>query len=429
MRFDARWSGLLLVAVLAPAMAASQFLRHSLGVTGTAIAAEIGFRSAELGILGGAFYLSFAATQIPLGAAIDSFGPRRTLLASIAVAIAGVLLFAVGSSFTVLVAARLVMGVGCASFLMAPMVLYTRWFPPRLFSTLAGITLGLSMGGTLLATAPLALATRSFGWRPAFWFVAVVLAGFAVLVWFIVRDAPPGHAPQRRPAREADGLAGFRANLGGLGKVFARPGLWRILAMMAVATSTFATLLGLWADPYLRDVQGLSADSRGAVLLAMGVAQLAGLFFWGMSERWIGSRKRSVMAAAAATAAILLVLAVAPLPALAVSVLLIVFGFVSGYVPLLLAQGRDLFPDAEVGRGMTVLNTGLMGGVFVMQAISGGVMALWRAEMGGSGLAAPEAAYRSLFALIATAILAALWGYRRHRDKIRGDADWPFAEG
>ena len=72
-----------------------------------------------------------------------------------------------------LVIARALLGFGTASFLMAPFALYARWFPPERFSTLAGIQLGLGSLGALLATAPLAFATASVGWRVTFLGVGV----------------------------------------------------------------------------------------------------------------------------------------------------------------------------------------------------------------------------------------------------------------
>jgi hypothetical protein len=52
------------------------------------------------------------------------------------------------------------MGMGCSSLLMAPLTIYTRWFPGRWFATFTGIQLGVGTLGTLLATAPLAYASE-----------------------------------------------------------------------------------------------------------------------------------------------------------------------------------------------------------------------------------------------------------------------------
>src|SRR6185503_5464420 len=104
-----------------------------------------------------------------------------------------------------LVAARAMLGFGTASFLMAPVALYARWFPPERFSTFAGIQLGLGSLGAIFATAPLAYATAGFGWRTTFLGVGVCATAIGVLIWLIVTDDPPGvkSSPRRETLRES----------------------------------------------------------------------------------------------------------------------------------------------------------------------------------------------------------------------------------
>ncbi len=45
---------------------------------------ELGLSAGDLGKLGGAYFLGFAAMQFPLGSALDRLGPRRALLACLA---------------------------------------------------------------------------------------------------------------------------------------------------------------------------------------------------------------------------------------------------------------------------------------------------------------------------------------------------------
>ena len=82
------------------------------------------------------------------------------MLVSIGFTVLGCVLFAMAHDAGGLVAARALLGFGTASFLMAPVALYARWFPPERFSTFAGIQLGLGSLGAIFATAPLAYRHR-----------------------------------------------------------------------------------------------------------------------------------------------------------------------------------------------------------------------------------------------------------------------------
>ena len=72
-------------AVIFGAFAFTYFLSALLrAVTATlapVFSAELGLRASDLGLLAGAYFLGFASMQLPLGTALDRYGPRRTLLA------------------------------------------------------------------------------------------------------------------------------------------------------------------------------------------------------------------------------------------------------------------------------------------------------------------------------------------------------------
>jgi sugar phosphate permease len=71
------------VATLGILYIVSQFLRNSVGVIAPDLADEIGLTPIELGFLSSIYFFVFAATQLPLGVALDRFGPKLCMLASI----------------------------------------------------------------------------------------------------------------------------------------------------------------------------------------------------------------------------------------------------------------------------------------------------------------------------------------------------------
>ena len=93
-------------------------------------------------------------------------------------------------------------------------------------------------------------------------------------------------------------------------------------------------------------------------------------------------------------------------------VLIVVFvllGFSTGMVSIVLAHGRSLVPPHLLGRTMTLLNIGTMGGGFVVQLVSGVVIDLFPTQGG----AYPLEAYRLVFGLQAGFILIAACGLFR----------------
>ena len=171
-----------LIAVLGASYVVSLFLRTSIGVIAPNLASDLALSGPQIALISSIFFFAFVAAQIPLGVAIDRYGPRRCMLVCAMVTIASTLLFAGTAGFAVLMLARILMGLGTSCFLMAPLALYARTFAPDRFSVLAGLQLGIGAAGGLLATAPLAYATAAFGWRGSFAIMAAAMAGVALLI-------------------------------------------------------------------------------------------------------------------------------------------------------------------------------------------------------------------------------------------------------
>jgi MFS family permease len=385
----------------------SQFLRNSVGVIAPDLAAEIGLSAAEIGTLSSAFFLSFAAVQIPLGMALDRFGPRRCLLVCTAIAVVGSVMFALAPSPVGLIVARALQGVGASASLVGPLAVYARRFPPERFATLAGLQVGLGTIGTLIATAPLAFSTMVIGWRGSFLVVAAITGVIGLVLAVTVKDDDE-EAPHGRPETLAQSASGLL-------EVLHTPSIGRLFVMNLVVYSSFASIIGLWGAPYLTHVYGYDLEERGSFLLIPVLAQIIGSLLWGPTDRLAGGHKLPVLLGASATTAALAYLAIAGTvaPPAALVAWFAAFGFLCAYGVVLIAHGKALFPLHLVGRALTVLNIGSMGGVFVVQIVSGFVIGLFPTAPDG---AYPLDAYRLVFGLQAAFILLGSLIYLGSRD-------------
>ena len=398
-------SAVVLVSICAGIYVVSQFLRNSIGVIAPDLAREVAISASQIGLLSSLFFLVFGAAQVPLGIAIDRFGPRACILGSVSLAVAGSLLFAMVATFPALLVARILMGLGCAALLVAPVTLYARWFRPEQFATLLGIHMAVGNLGTLIATAPLARATEAIGWRLPFVVIAGVVAVGAVLVALFVRDDPPGHAA----APLQDSLA---ESVRGVAEVIRTPSAVRLLIMHACSYAMYATILGLWGGPYLAHVHGYDLSQRGDMLLLLAGSQICGAFLWGLSDRWFGSYRVPTLIGALSTAGLLFVLALGLPTGSWLVVWFGLFGLCAAFTPTLMAHGKSLFPGRLTGRGITLMNFGTMGGVFVWQAVTGAVMDLFPTV----DRVYPSAAYGAVFAMLGGVMLVAVVIYARARD-------------
>jgi MFS family permease len=140
------------------------------------------------------------------------------------------------------------------------------------------------------------------------------------------------------------------------------------------------------------------------------IGQIVGVVLWGQADRISGNHKAFVLTGALATAAALALLAALgkPHPSILVA-WLAVFGLLPAFLPVLIAHGRSVLPPNLLGRGMTLFNIGSMGGVFVVQLVSGALIDLFPTPAG----AYPAEAYQLVFGAQAAAIVGASLLYLR----------------
>ena len=390
------WAGFVALTV---AYVLSQFYRAFLAVLAPVLAAEIGAGTDELAFAAGVWLAAFAALQLPVGYALDRFGPRRTACV-LGLAALGAAVFALARGPMAVTVAMALIGAGCAPALMMSLYIFARIFPPARFASLAGLLIGVSSIGNLAATTPMAWAVEAFGWRTCAWVLAAITAATTLAIVALVRD------PERAVAPEQDG-EGFLALL-------RTPAILLLVPLTFAHYAPVAGIRGLWVGPYLTETFQLDTIALGNVAFAMVVAMILGSFAYGPLDRLLKTRKGVLLGGNLALAAALLGLWAWPAAGLGLTIgLLCAVGFFGSSFPLMIAYGRSFFPHHLAGRGVTFLNFVAMGGAGITQIASGWIYA--------STAAGPENAadrYAAVFLFFGLLTLAGCAVYAFARDRL-----------
>src|SRR5262245_20640431 len=254
------------------------------------LTADLGLSAADLGLLTAVYFLVFAAAQIPCGILLDRHGPRTLLSGLLLLASAGALLFALADTLLGLLFGRALIGAGGALALMGGFKAIVLWFPPgRLASPNAGFVM-LGALGAVTATAPADLIVASVGWRGLF----AVLGALSALAALIIVAIVPDEA--RRPTPVA-----FAAPALSLLTIYRQRHFWRLAPLSSLGIGTSWSLQGLWAAPWLRDVDGLDRAGVVEVLSLMAIVVSASGLLLGLAAthvRRLGGKTEYVLVAA-----------------------------------------------------------------------------------------------------------------------------------
>ena len=374
----------------------SQFFRAFLAVLAPALGNDIGATPDDLADASGLWFLAFAVMQIPVGWALDTYGPRRTAAWLLLLGGGGgAALFAMATSTLHINIAMALIGVGCSPVLMASYYIFARDYPPAQFAVLASLMVGLGSVGNLVASYPMALAAETMGWRAALWGLAALSAFVALGSYMLVRDPAPVEAGQGGSLKE---LLRLRV-------------LWLIYPIIFFSYAISGALRGLWIGPYLADTFAASTSLIGTATLLMGIAMIVGTLAYGPVDRILTSRKWMIAGGTAITLACGVALVMMPTSSLWLSVALMCgIGFFGATYPVLMAHGRSFLPPHLIGRGVTMLNLFSIGGVGVLQFVSGRVYS--GTLEGGTA----NDAYVSVFTLFAVCVGLGLAIYLFSRD-------------
>ena len=341
---------------LVAAYVLSQFYRAFLAVLAPVLQTDIGAGPEDLALASGIWFLTFALMQIPVGAALDSIGPRRTAVTLFALGGAGgAVLFALAQTPLHLTLAMGLIGIGCSPILMAAYYIFARSFPPAVFATLAAAIIGFGSLGNIAGSAPLAWTIAQFGWRLTMGGLGGVTLLVAALLWVTLQDPP------RMPKQPGSVLDVLRLRV-----------LWPIFAMMFVCYAPAAGLRALWAGPYAADTYNANAAGIGQMTLVMGLAMVAGNFAYGPLDRWLGTRKWVIFGGNLGVVLGCLVLALWPGMGLWPATLAFaLIGFCGASFGIVIAHGRAFVPAHLIGRGVTLLNLFGIAGAGIAQLLTG----------------------------------------------------------
>ena len=394
-------AGLALVAIV------SQFFRSSVAVIAPELIRDLSLSPQMLGLAGGMFFFALGVAQVPVGMGFDRIGPRLTLAWVSVFAIVGSMLVAMAASGPQLIAGRFLVGLGSGASFISGVVLLTRWYPPERIATQYGRVFAFSQIGNFMAATPLAWMSEAFGWRAVFWGAAAVVLAVVIFFVWAVRDQPADQAPLTRRGES------LWQTLQGFAQVFGQRNYKKVVAIHTVAYAAMATVLGLWAGPYLHDVHGLDGVGRGNVLLAMAAAQTVGMLWLPPLERRFNTRKGVILAGAGVVVGILVALSALPAPPLWLAVcLLVLLCGASTYSPIIIAHAASLTPVHLRGRGSAAANLGQVTGSFLLPVVSGLIAGLFEQTAMGY----PPIAYRLIFGFLALALGTGMLVYSRAQD-------------
>ena len=273
-------TAVLVFLVFAFAYFFSALIRAITATLSPTLTQEFSLNARDLGLLAGGYFLGFSVTQLPLGAWLDRYGPKKVILIFLTLAVLGCVAFACANSFIGLLGARILCGAGVSACLMAPLTGYRRWFAATSQMRANSWMLMTGSLGMVASTLPVQWLMPVIGWRWLFVGLALlVLLAMLLIAWQVPRWEA-ALAPQPDAVAPTASYA----------EVWRHPYFRKMALIGFFCYGGLIAIQTLWAAPWMIKVAGYSALQAAAGLFWINVAMLLTFWLWGMLNPWLARR-------------------------------------------------------------------------------------------------------------------------------------------
>ncbi|MGW6405446.1 MFS transporter [Streptomyces sp. NPDC055134] len=321
-------------------------------------------------------------------------GVTRALVLALTAFVAGHVVAAVSSDFTIVLAARVLTAIATGAFLSVAAIVATTAAGPAAASRAMGVMMS-GMGLAIVAGVPLgSYVGQSIGWRGTFWALAVLAALAAVVIGKLV----PAETQHR------DAAPSVRSQFG----VVRHGRMWLALAATALVAGGFLAAYS-YISTLLTERTGISEGAVPLVLVGFGIGALVGTNVVGR----LGDRRplTAFFGIAGGSALVLLLLIPLSTSAVPTIVLVVLLGLAGMGITSIATPLAVRFGHTAPGLAAALTVSGFNVGIAIGSWIAGSAL---ESSLGATG---PEVVglIMAALALIPLLVLAAMRATRTDR--------------
>ena len=255
--------------VFAPGYYISNLLRAITATISPNLISEFNLSAGDLGLLGGGYFLGFAAVQIPLGYLLDNKGPKKIVSYFLLIAVLGMVSFSLSENFITLLLSRILIGIGVGACLMGPLTAYRIWYQDETQQRANSWMLMVGAIGMLSSSLPVQFFLPIIGWRMIFIILALLTIFCIILIIFFIPNW--NKANIQSSSKNTGSLKEIWNN--NFFKSLVPMGFFNYVGLFAIQT--------LWAGPWMVKVSGYTPEQSANGLFIIYFSLLISFLSWG----------------------------------------------------------------------------------------------------------------------------------------------------
>ena len=394
MSFLSRYRSGIGFALLYLAFLISYVDRAAISLALGQIGKDFNLGAADLGIVISAFFLGYAAMQVPGGWLADRFGSKLVVVAAIAMWSVFTVMTSLAWSLASLIVIRLIFGLTEGAFPAASIKAVTEMFDKPSHPKLSALLTSSNYAGSMLAPLIMAPLIIAFGWRQAFQVIGFAGVAFALVYFVLVPHIRPGSG-----VPPASATPPAQVKTAGRRELLKNPFMWQLLTVW-FGLSCVNKGLDSWMPVYLLQQRGLDLKAVGLLtpipFLLATIATASG--GWVMTTFFADREKYLLIGSATLTGVFVYAMYTSQTIAALIFFQSLAYFFKSFVLATVVALPTKVLPADQIGTGFGMVNFGGQSAGFVAPSIMGFLV---------SGTGSFDAAFDFLLVMTALAVAVA----------------------
>ena len=247
----------------------SNLLRAITATISPNLISEFNLSAGDLGLLGGGYFLGFAAVQIPLGYLLDNKGPKKIVSYFLLIAVLGMISFSLSENFITLLLSRILIGIGVGACLMGPLTAYRIWYQDETQQRANSWMLMVGAIGMLSSSLPVQFFLPIIGWRMIFITLALLTIFCIILIIFFI------------PNWNKANIQSNSNDNGSLKEIWNNSFFKSLVPMGFFNYGGLFAIQTLWAGPWMIKVSGYTPEQSANGLFLIYFSLLISFLSWG----------------------------------------------------------------------------------------------------------------------------------------------------
>ena len=247
----------------------SNLLRAITATISPNLISEFDLAAGDLGLLGGGYFLGFAAVQIPLGYLLDNKGPKKIVSYFLLIAVLGMISFSLSENFITLLISRILIGIGVGACLMGPLTAYRIWYQDETQQRANSWMLMVGAIGMLSSSLPVQFFLPIIGWRMIFITLALLTIFCIILIIFFI------------PNWNKANIQSNSNDNGSLKEIWNNSFFKSLVPMGFFNYGGLFAIQTLWAGPWMIKVSGYTPEQSANGLFLIYFSLLISFLSWG----------------------------------------------------------------------------------------------------------------------------------------------------